>query len=66
MIEANEGDDFQDTMTCPRCSAVHPDFDGFGMVAHTKPAYADGCGYCTHPMRTGDVCTICGDVDRPN
>jgi len=36
----------QPTMTCPRCGAEHPDFDGFGMLAHVKPAFPDGCGYC--------------------
>ena len=50
------------TMTCPRCKAELPDFDGFGVLAHTKPAYADGCGYCSHPSRDGDVCGICGHV----
>jgi hypothetical protein len=57
----------QPTMTCPRCGAEHPDFDGFGFVAHTKPAYADGCGWCSHPMYTGDVCEICGQkLDEPD
>jgi hypothetical protein len=63
------GDDMP-TMHCPQCKAEHPDFDGFGMVAHTKPAYPDGCGYCTHPSRDGTYkdgalhwrCGICGDV----
>jgi hypothetical protein len=63
------GDDMP-TMHCPRCGAEHPDFDGFGMIAHTKPAYPDGCGYCTHPSRDGVArdgswhwtCGICGDV----
>lgn len=55
------------TMRCPRCLALHEDFDGFGFIAHTKPAYADGCGWCSHPTRDGDgkggmVCGICGDV----
>lgn len=54
-------------MTCPRCGAEHPDFDGFGFVAHTKPAYPDGCGWCSHPSRDGRpdgsmVCGICGDA----
>ncbi len=55
------------TMVCPRCGAEHPDFDGFGMVAHVAPAYPDGCGYCTHPARDYDladdtwVCGACGD-----
>jgi hypothetical protein len=54
----------QPTMTCPRCGAEHPDFDGFGMLAHVKPAFPDGCGYCTHPSRDDGVCGYCGDV-RP-
>ena len=57
----------QPTMTCPRCGAEHPDCDGFGFIAHTKLAYPDGCGWCSHPSRDGDghgnmVCGICGDV----
>lgn len=61
-------DDTLPTMRCPRCRAEHPDYDGFGFVAHTKPAYADGCGWCSHPSRDGDgkggmVCGICGDVE---
>lgn len=60
--------DQQPTMTCPRCGAEEPDHDGFGMVAHTKPAYPNGCGYCSHPSRDGDGqggwrCGICGDVE---
>lgn len=55
-------------MRCPRCHAAHPDYDGFGFIAHTKPAYPDGCGWCSHPSRDGDgkggmVCGICGDVE---
>ena len=49
-------------MTCPRCHAELPDFDGFGCLAHTKPAYPDGCGYCSHPSRDDGVCGLCGDV----
>lgn len=57
------------TMNCPRCGAEHPDFDGFGFIAHTKPAYADGCGWCSHPSRDGTPeggwkCGICGDVRK--
>lgn len=57
------------TMLCPRCGAEHFDYDGFGFIAHTKPAYPDGCGWCSHPSRDGDgkggmVCGICGDVER--
>ena len=59
--------DFEDpTMNCPRCGAEHPDLDGLGFVAHVKPGYEDGCGWCSHPSRDGDgkgnmVCGICGD-----
>ena len=53
------------TMLCPQCGAEHPDFDGFGFIAHTKPAYEDACGWCSHPMRPGGRCTLCGDVE-PN
>lgn len=45
---------------CPRCLAWVEDFDGFGVLAHTKDAYPDGCGYCSHPSLTGGVCGICG------
>jgi hypothetical protein len=51
-------------MQCPQCGAVLPDFDGFGVLAHTKPAYPDGCGYCSHPSRDDGVCGICGDGAR--
>lgn len=61
-------DDDMPTMRCPRCKAEHPDYDGFGMISHTKPAYPDGCGYCTHASRDGDgngnwVCGYCGLVE---
>lgn len=67
MSSANED---QPVMICPRCRAEHPDFDGLGFVAHTKPAYADGCGWCSHPTRKGRedgawICEICGDVNPP-
>ncbi len=60
--------DDQPMMTCPQCKREEPDFDGLGMLAHTKPAYEHGCGYCSHPGRDGDgkgnmVCGICGDVE---
>lgn len=48
-----------DMMTCPGCGAIEPDHDGMGMIAHTRPAYANGCGYCTHPALRGDECEIC-------
>lgn len=48
------------TMTCPQCKREEPDFDGFGMLAHVKPAYEHGCGYCTHASITGGVCDYCG------
>lgn len=56
------------TMICPKCGAEHPDHDGFGFIAHTKPAYSDGCGWCSHPTRdkaAGSdewICGICGDA----
>lgn len=53
-------DEDMPTMTCPQCKREEPDFDGFGMLAHTKPAYEHGCGYCTHPSCDGGVCGICG------
>ena len=53
---------------CPGCGMWVDDFDGFGVLAHTKPVYPDGCGYCSHPTRDGGpngtwVCGICGDVE---
>jgi len=52
---------------CPGCGKWVDDHDGFGVLAHIKPTYPDGCGYCSHPSRDGDdqgnmVCGICGDV----
>lgn len=52
---------------CPKCGASVPDFDGFGVLAHIKPAYPDGCGYCSHPAIDDGVCGICsraGLADR--
>ncbi len=48
---------------CPRCGVWVNDFDGFGVLAHTKPAYSDGCGYCSHPSRDDGVCGICGELE---
>jgi hypothetical protein len=62
-VTAGETDD--PTMTCPQCGAEMPDPDGFGVLAHIKPAYPDGCGYCSHPSRDDGVCGLCGDV-RPH
>lgn len=45
-------------MVCPRCGSEMPDYDGLGVVAHVP-----GCGYCTHPMRTGGRCEICGEPE---
>jgi len=55
-------------MRCPQCHAEHVDHDGFGFVAHVKPGFADGCGWCSHPSRDGNadgtwICGICGDVE---
>jgi len=54
----------QPQMQCPSCGAWEDDFDGFGMLAHTKPAYEDGCGYCSHPGSTDGICDICGKKDN--
>ena len=56
----DDDSDDQPEMQCPQCKAWLPDFDGFGVLAHTKPAYADGCGYCAHPALADGVCEICG------
>jgi ribosomal protein L37AE/L43A len=37
------------------------------MLAHIKPAFEHGCGYCTHPSCDYDgngnwICGICGEV----
>ncbi len=48
------------TATCPQCKAEVEDFDGFGVLAHLKPFYGDGCGYCSHPSRDDGVCGLCG------
>lgn len=42
------------TMTCPKCSAVYDDHDGFGVL------HCEKCGYCTHAVRTNGVCDLCG------
>ena len=64
--EAKAGAAGMPEFQCPRCNTWLPDYDGFGVLAHTKPAYTDGCGYCKHPSRdktaAGWVCGICGDV----
>lgn len=57
--------DAQPMMVCPRCKAEEPDHDGFGMLAHVKPAFPNGCGWCSHPSRDNGVCGICGDVEQP-
>ena len=54
-------DDEMPEMICPQCGAKHPDYDGFGFLAHTKPAFADGCGWCSHPSRYDGRCGTCGD-----
>lgn len=56
------------TMMCPKCGVEESDYDGFGVLFHTKQAYPEtGCGFCSHPSRTGNgngsmVCDTCGDV----
>lgn len=52
-----------DRTQCPECGAWVEDHDGFGVLAHTKPVYPDGCGYCCHPSRDGGICGICGDEE---
>ena len=49
---------------CPRCGRWEPDYDGFGILAHTQPAYDHGCGYCSHPAIDNGECGICGFLDR--
>mgnify|MGYP001562312316 CR=1 FL=1 len=67
--EASPGAADMPDSQCPRCKAWLPDYDGFGVLAHTKPAYPDGCGYCKHPAvdRTaaGWVCGFCGQTIFP-
>jgi hypothetical protein len=55
-------DDEQEYISCPACGREELDFDGF-ILAHTKPAYENGCGWCSHPSRDDGVCGICGDID---
>lgn len=38
---------------CPRCGAMHIDYDGFGVL------YCEHCGYCKHPSITAGVCNLC-------
>lgn len=45
---------------CPRCGRWEWDYDGFGILAHTTPAYERGCGYCSHPSIDNGTCGICG------
>ena len=54
-----EDDDLPESQ-CPRCGRWEIDHDGFGILAHTKPAYEHGCGYCSCPSRMDGVCGICG------
>lgn len=53
-------DDEQPTIACPACGREEPDFDGF-LLAHVKPAYEHGCGWCSHPSVDDGVCGICGE-----
>ena|SRR5579864_760169 len=53
------------TMTCPRCGVEETDYDGLGMLAHTKPTFEKGCGWCSHPSKDQEkdgpwVCGLCG------
>jgi ribosomal protein L37AE/L43A len=54
-------DDDYPEHTCPICSKVSVDCDGFGLLA------CPYCDYCTHPSSTSDragnmVCNVCGQV----
>jgi hypothetical protein len=60
--------DSMPTATCPRCGCEVPDWDGFGVLFHTKVTHPlSGCGYCSHPSRDGVEggmykCGVCGEV----
>lgn len=43
-------------VSCPKCSALQEDFDGFGVL------YCEKCGYCTHASIDGNVCGLCKKV----
>ena len=47
---------------CPKCGVWETDYDGFGVMAHIKPVYPRGCGYCSHPSTLDGYCGICGEV----
>lgn len=51
------------TARCPHCGREEYDFDGVGILAHTYPAYLNGCGWCSHPSRDDGVCGICASTD---
>ena len=53
----------QPQIQCPSCGEWEDDFDGF-MVAHTKPAYKNGCGWCGHAARSNTVCEYCGEFNE--
>lgn len=46
-------------MQCPKCGLWEDDFDGVGILAHTRPAFPNGCGWCSHPSITDGVCGLC-------
>jgi hypothetical protein len=52
------GDEVPDAL-CPACGEWVPDHDGFGVLAHLGPGYANPCGYCSHPSIDSGVCGIC-------
>jgi len=56
--------DEQPRIVCPRCGIEEPDYDGLGMIAHLRPIYARGCGYCRHASVTDGTCDYCGDEER--
>jgi hypothetical protein len=45
---------------CPKCGQWVTDWDGFGVLEHVGPSYANPCGYCSHPSIDDGVCGICG------
>jgi hypothetical protein len=59
---AGDDDSVQPFMSCPRCAAEYPDFDGVGVL------YCPRCGFCKHASRSlgpdGWVCGFCGDVEQ--
>lgn len=57
--EVPTGADDMPTMTCPKCKAEMPDFDGFGVLYH------EACGFCRHASIDDGRCNFCKQVVRP-